>query len=47
MYNSSKLLSEEYSFMVDDERVQAIDTAIHEARPRIVLHGHISGILTQ
>jgi len=47
MHSSSKLLSEDYSFIADDERVQAVDTAIHEAKPRIVLHGHIPGILTQ
>jgi len=41
MHNSPKLPLKEYEFMRDDATTQNVGIAIYEARPKIVLCGHI------
>jgi len=41
LHDSPKLPLEEYEFMRDDDAARAVEAAIYEAKPRIVLCGHI------
>ena len=41
MHDSPKLPLREYANIADDERVRAVTQAIEEARPRLVLCGHL------